>query len=147
MLLPMSSLSASGLHRNFAATGGRAGIYACGTRHKTSGFSRSGNTVQARRAKALRASVSRRACTIKKRHPAKRRVSVCSLPGCHLFRRCRSAAGPRAAGRSAWIIAIREMRADPFLSNLTNSFDRRSSSFRFYPNCLEATVFRAVREL
>jgi hypothetical protein len=31
--------------------------------------------VQARRAKALRASVSRRPCTTKKRHPAKRRVS------------------------------------------------------------------------
>jgi hypothetical protein len=50
-------------------------FYACGRSHKTSGVSHCGNTVQARRAKALRASVSRRPCTTNKRHPAKRRVS------------------------------------------------------------------------
>jgi hypothetical protein len=44
-------------------------FYACGRRHKTSGFSHCGNTVQARRAKALWASVSRRPCTTKKETP------------------------------------------------------------------------------
>jgi hypothetical protein len=37
-------------------------IYACGRYLKPSGFSRCGNTVQARRAKALRAFVARRPC-------------------------------------------------------------------------------------
>jgi hypothetical protein len=67
-------------HLNLSRHGVEQAFYACGRRHKTSGFSHCGNTVQVRRAKALRASVSRRPCTIIKETPGETPgVEGCSL--------------------------------------------------------------------